>query len=199
MAVAVPVMYVVYTAAAGAAGGGSAVGGGWGAAVLGGAIGGAYTYVTSSRKYKKEEVKREKQEIESMGVEDAYSVDLREYNKNRLLKIKNIKRMLSLLVSSVLLAQTKRYKNIKRMLSLLVKHVNAMKLNIKKSLKKRMKRLLKRLWKMITSIQCKGTGDILSSWSFETHNHFEHVYVNPSVFGFTQNNPTQNNPNPQNE
>jgi hypothetical protein len=195
MAVAVPIIYMAYGAAAAA---GPTAGGGWGAVVLGGAMGGAYTYATSSMKYKKEEVKKEKQEIESMGVEDAYSVDLREY-KNRLLKIKNIKRMFSLLVSSVLLAQTKRYKNIKRMLSLLVKHVNAMKLNMKKSLKKRMKRLLKRLWKMITSIQCKGTGDILSSWSFETHNHFDHVYVNPSVFGFTQNNPTQNNPNPQNE
>jgi len=112
---------------------------------------------------KKEELKRENKEIESMGAEDAYSFDLRVY-KNRPLKVKNIQQ-----------------------------YVKDSKTKITKSLKKRAFMVLKGAWKMIKKIQFKGTGDLLSNWSFETHNHFDHIYVNPSLVGFTLNN---SNPNP---
>lgn len=119
------------------------------------------------------ELKRENFEIESMDIEDKYSFDLRVY-KNRRLKLKNIQRNL---------------KDIQRNL----KDSSA---SINKALKKKAFSLLKVAWKIIKNVQFKGTGDLLSnwSWSFETHNHinFDNISINPSLVGIIS---SDNNPN----
>ena len=114
--------------------------------------------------HKEKELKREKKEIESMGIEDKYSSDLRVY-KNRLLKVKNIQR-----------------------------YIKGSQTKIAKSLKKRAFKVLKGVWKMVSEVQFKGTGDLLSNWSFETHNHitFDNISINPSLIGIIN---SDNNPN----
>jgi hypothetical protein len=116
--------------------------------------------------HKEKELKREKKEIESMGIEDKYSSDLRVY-KNRRLKVKNIQR-----------------------------YIKGSQTKITKSLKKRAFNVLKGVWKMVSEVQFKGTGDLLSfnNWSFETHNHitFDNISINPSLIGIIN---SDNNPN----
>jgi hypothetical protein len=113
---------------------------------------------------KEEELKREKKETENMGIEDTYSDDLRVY-KNRPFKIKNIQ-----------------------------KYIKDSQTKITKRLKKRAFKVLKGVWRMVSEVQFKGTGDLLSNWSFETHNHitFDNISINPSLVGFIR---SDNNPN----
>jgi len=110
------------------------------------------------------ELKRENFEIESMDIEDKYSFDLRVY-KNRPLKPKNIQRYMKDSSASV-----------------------------KKSLKKHAFSLLKRALHLVRNVQLKGTGDLLSNWSFETHNHIniDNISINPSLVGIIS---SDNNPN----
>ena len=130
-----------------------------------------YKNYKNKKKEKKDmELNREIFEIESMGIEDTYSFDLRVY-KNRPLKIKNIQQ-----------------------------YMKDSKAKITKKIKKRVFSILKGTCKMLKSFQFKGTGDLLSNWSFETHNHVDHInlytHINPSLIGF---NPNINTSNPQNK
>ena len=145
MMIAAPGYWLATTSASPALSAGVASAYAWtiGTAISLGILKGTKETFDDYKNYKKEkkerkdiELNREAFEIESMDIEDKYSFDLRVY-KNRPLKVKNIK-----------------------------KYINDSKAKITKNLKKRAFSVLKGAWKMLKSVHFKGTGDLLSNWSF---------------------------------
>jgi len=135
----------------------------------------------------RQEFRREIIENEVMEVEDKYSFYLR-VHKNRSVKI-------------VIKFISNSKKKIVKKLQAKQNKIRLVTKTIVTNLKKRAFSAFKGLCNIVKRVQFKGTGDLLSNWSFETHNHIDHVnlysHINPSLIGFntSNNNPVAKNNN----